>query len=61
MTEDIMKLSDIQPLEHCPKCGASTDHIERRSVFDRNVALWDLAERCSVCKYSRTFVNVGAG
>lgn len=54
-----MKLSDIKPMQHCPKCGG--DQIRRHSHYDAELALYDLSERCTVCKWSRTFVNVKAG
>lgn len=58
-TEQILKLSEIEPEEFCPEC--SSRFLTRSSVFDKDTALWDLHERCSVCKWSRTFANVRVG
>lgn len=58
-TEQILKLSDIEPEEFCPECESR--FLKRSAIRDDDVSLWDLHERCSVCKWSRTFANVRVG
>jgi hypothetical protein len=58
MSEEIRSMAKVKVHHRCPRC--SSLRIKRKATEDET-SLWDMTERCIMCKWTRTISNVKAG